>query len=192
AAATIVCWPLGTCARALRIQCTRHRCQAAPSTRVIAWRKPSWASEITSLTPRKPRFTSPFRKPDQNGSASEGPMPRPTISRRPSLDTATAIIAATETMRPPSRTLRYVASSQRYGHSPSNGRSRNALTRSSMSLHSLRDLALRDTGQAHRLHQLVDPPGRDAADPGFLDHHDERLLGGLARLEEGREVRALP
>jgi hypothetical protein len=37
----------------------------------------------------------------------------PTISRRPSVETATAIIAATETMRPPSRTLRQVASSER-------------------------------------------------------------------------------
>jgi hypothetical protein len=33
-----------------------------------------------------------------------------------------------------------------------------------------RDLAFRDAGQAYRLDQFVDPPGRDAADPGFLDH----------------------
>jgi hypothetical protein len=43
-------------------------------------------------------LTRPFSKLDQNGSASEGPTPRPTISRRPSLLTATAIIAATETL----------------------------------------------------------------------------------------------
>ena len=73
---------------------------------MIAWRSPSWASEITSLTPCNPRLTKPLINPDQNGSASEGPMPRPTISRRPSVFTATAIIAATEMMRPPSRTLR--------------------------------------------------------------------------------------
>ena len=36
-------------------------------------------------------------------SASEGPMCSPTISRLPSVVTATAIIAATETIRPPSR-----------------------------------------------------------------------------------------
>ncbi len=42
----------------------------------------------------------------QNGSASDGPMCRPTISRRPSVSTAMAIIAATDTIRPPSRTLR--------------------------------------------------------------------------------------
>ena len=56
----------------------------------------------------------------------------------------------------------------------------------------LGDLALRDAGEAHCLHQLVDPASRHAADPGLLDHHDQRLLGGLARLEERREVRTLP
>ena len=55
----------------------------------------------------------------------------------------------------------------------------------------LGDLALRDAGEAHRLHQLINPPGRHAADPGLLDHRDQRLLGGLARLEERREVRPL-
>ena len=56
----------------------------------------------------------------------------------------------------------------------------------------LRDLALRDAGEPHRLHQLVDPAGRHAADPGFLDHRDQRLLGGPARLQEWREIGALP
>lgn len=41
AAAIMVCWPFGTCASALRIQCTRQRCQVAPGTRVIARREPS-------------------------------------------------------------------------------------------------------------------------------------------------------
>src|SRR6516162_6277700 len=41
---------------------------------------------MTSLTPLRPRLTRPFRTADQNGSASEGPMPSPTISRRPSVD----------------------------------------------------------------------------------------------------------
>jgi hypothetical protein len=35
----------------VRMVCTRQRCQVAPSTQVIALRKPSCASEITSLTP---------------------------------------------------------------------------------------------------------------------------------------------
>jgi site-specific DNA recombinase len=55
----------------------------------------------------------------------------------------------------------------------------------------LGDLAFRDAGQPHRLHQLINAAGRDAADPGFLDHRDQRLLGRLARLQKGREVRTL-
>src|SRR6516225_10523577 len=51
-----------------------------------------------------------------------------------------------------------------------------------------RNLALRDAGPAHGLHQLIDAAGRHATDPGLLDHCDQRLLGGLAGLQKGREV----
>ena len=61
---------------------------------------------MTSFTPRRPRRTMLLRNVDQKISASEGPMWRPTIWRLPSVLAATAIIAATETMRPPSRCLR--------------------------------------------------------------------------------------
>src|SRR5262245_50614795 len=113
------------------------RCQVAPNTRRIAAFRPSWASEITNLIQRKPRRAMLFRKLDQKVSASEGPICSPTISRRPSVLAATAIIAATETMRPPSRCFRYVASSHRYGHSPASGRSATGLPRASISLQSL-------------------------------------------------------
>jgi hypothetical protein len=53
-----------------------------------------------------------------------------------------------------------------------------------------RDLGLRDA-QPERLDQLIDSPGRDAADIGLLDDRDQRLLGALARLQEAREIRAL-
>lgn len=76
------------------------------------------------------------RKRVQNGSASDGPIAIPNTSRTPSVFTATAIITATDTMRPASRTFRYVASIQRYGQSPSIGRLRKAFTRSSISVHS--------------------------------------------------------
>ena len=56
----------------------------------------------------------------------------------------------------------------------------------------LADRALADPGQPHRLHQVVHAPGRDAADPGLLDHRHQRLLRRLPGLEEGREVAALP
>jgi hypothetical protein len=55
----------------------------------------------------------------------------------------------------------------------------------------LGDGGLRDAGQAHGLDQVVHPAGRDAADPGFLDDRHQGLLGGLAGLQEGREVGAL-
>lgn len=53
----------------------------------------------------------------------------------------------------------------------------------------LGDPGLVEAREAHGLSQLVHPPGRDATDPGLLDHGDQRLLAGLARLEEGRKVR---
>ncbi len=90
---------------------------------------------MTSLTPRKPRRVSERKKSVQNGSASLGPTATPKTSRIPSVVTPTAIITATETMRPACRTFTYVASIHRYGQSPSSGRLRNAPTRSSMSPH---------------------------------------------------------
>ena len=40
---------------ALRTKCTRQRCQLVLSTLLAAALSPSWASEMTSFTPRKPR-----------------------------------------------------------------------------------------------------------------------------------------
>src|SRR3954466_5359112 len=57
---------------------------------------PSWASDTTSLTPRRPRRASLRRNAVQNVSASDGPMSMPRTSRRPSLLTPTATITATE------------------------------------------------------------------------------------------------
>jgi hypothetical protein len=55
----------------------------------------------------------------------------------------------------------------------------------------LRDLALGDAGQAHRLHQVVHPPGGDAGDPCLLYDRHQRLLGRPTSLQERREVAAL-
>jgi hypothetical protein len=60
-----------------------------------------------------------------------------------------------------------------------------------MSLHSLLTVLLLIPDKPHRLHQIVDPPGRDAANPCFLDHGDQCLLRGLPGLEKGRKVAAL-
>ena len=87
------------------MKCTRHRCHDEPSTFAAAAFSPSWASEITSFTPRKPRRVNERRKSLQNVSASLGITVAPMISRRPCVLTATAIITATETIRPLLRTF---------------------------------------------------------------------------------------
>ena len=49
-----------------------------------------------------------------------------------------------------------------------------------------------DAAAQFSYHQFVDPPGRHAADPGLLDHCDQRLLRTLAGFQERREIAALP
>jgi hypothetical protein len=77
----------------------------ALSTLAAAAFRPSCASEITSFTPLNPRRVSERRNLVQNGSASDGPTCSPSTSRRPSVFTATAIITATDTILPASRTF---------------------------------------------------------------------------------------
>ena len=83
--------------------------------------------EMSSFTPRRPRLTKLLGKVAEKVSTSDGRICRPTICRRPSGSQATAMIAATEAPRPPSRWRRQVASRQRYGRSPDSGRSRKAM-----------------------------------------------------------------
>src|SRR5689334_13731541 len=56
----------------------------------------------------------------------------------------------------------------------------------------LADLALADRGPPHRLNQVINPPGRHAADPGFLDHCDQRLLRALPGFAARGKVAPLP
>jgi hypothetical protein len=85
------------------MKCTRQRCQVALSSFVTAAFRPSWPSEMTSFTPRKPRRASERKNVVQNASASEAPTLIPRTSRWPSVFTPTAIITATETILPFSR-----------------------------------------------------------------------------------------
>ena len=60
--ATIACADFGTGVNRLRTKWVRHRCQLEPgSTAPIAALSPSWASEITSCTPERPRATRSAR-----------------------------------------------------------------------------------------------------------------------------------
>src|SRR5713101_4138706 len=95
------------------MKCTRQRCQEACSTLETAAFSPSCASEITSLTPRRPRRASERRNSVQKVSASETPIEIPSTSRRTSALTATATITATETMRPGFRHLCHQQGGQR-------------------------------------------------------------------------------
>src|SRR4051795_7529059 len=52
--------------------------------------------------------------------------------------------------------------------------------------------ALADACQPHRLHQLINAPGRDTADPGFLDDRNQRVLRSLPVIKERWKIAALP
>src|ERR1700716_3288687 len=154
---------------------------------------PSWASETTSLTPRRPRRASLRKKSVQKVSASEVPIARPSTSRRPSPLTPTATITATETTWDVAVTTRlHIGRVQpdigpfAFERTVEEGRDL-AVDLAAQPA----DLALGDAGHAHRTDQLVDRARRDALDVGFLDHRRQRLLGHPARLEEAREVAAL-
>src|SRR3984885_13270100 len=72
---------------------TRQYCQVAFNTRAMAAFSPSWASEITSWTPRRPRRASVRRNSVQNVSASEQPTAMPRTSRRPASVAPVAMLA---------------------------------------------------------------------------------------------------
>lgn len=110
------------------------------------------------MVPRRPRRTRLFQERRQNVFASEGPMCRPTISRLPSVLTATAMMAATLVMCPPSRCLRQGRpATGRASPRPAGelGRRRRAVD----VLAQLAHRALADARQAH------DPPGGGSSVP---------------------------
>ena len=90
------------CAGGLNMRSASNECdlyQLAPSSRAMAWRKPSRESVIGF----EPRLTRPLRIQTRAVRRPRARSPRPMISRRLSLETATAVIAA-ETNATRSRT----------------------------------------------------------------------------------------
>jgi hypothetical protein len=77
----------------------------APRTRAIAAFSPSWASEITSFTPRRATSGELAQELGPERLGLGGAMSIPSTSRRPSVLTSTAMITATDTMRPFWRTF---------------------------------------------------------------------------------------
>ena len=178
----------------------------------MAASSPSWASEITSLVPFRPRFASVLRNALQNVSASEGPMCSPTIScLRTDLrfappvgvhghrdygrhgDDAPALadlqIGGVEPQVGP---LALQGAPQKGPDPLVDGEPWVAIGPRAMASAELGDGGLRDPAHAHRLDEVVDLARRDAGDPSLLDDGHQRLLDGLSRLQEPWEVGAGP
>src|SRR5688500_14385876 len=108
----------------------------------------------------------------------------PSASRTPSVLTATAIITATETIRPASRTFRYVASSHRV-RPVAFDRSVEERMNPLIDLGAwARDLALADPAHAHRLDQFVHRSGGNALHISFLDRCRQGFLRRASRLQK--------
>src|SRR6266540_3204517 len=115
--ATKPCALLGTRVKRLRVKWVRQRCQATPgSVAAIASTRPGCASEVTSLTPARPRATNERRKASQAAPSSLVTTSRPSDSRKPSWLTPTACTTQTLTVRPPSRHLTTSASKVTYAY----------------------------------------------------------------------------
>ena len=169
----------------------RQRCQVACKILATAALMPSWASKITSLTPRRPRRESLRKDPVQKVSASEGPISMPSTSRWPSPLTPTATITATETMRALSH-LHVVGVDPQIGPIAFERPAQEGFDLLIDLIAQPADLALGDAAHAHGFDQIVDQTGRYLVHVGFLYHRRERLLGQAARLQEGWGVAALP
>src|ERR1700730_8502850 len=174
-------------ASALRMKCTRQRCHAACRTLLTALLMPSCASEMTSLTPRRPRRASVRKNAVQNVSASDGPISMPRTSRRLSLLTPTAMIT------PPRRCVRSRAPSHRSRQSTDTASLDRAAQEGFDPLVDLRaqpaHLALGDAAHPHRLDQVIGA-GRHAVHIGLLHDRRQRFLGQPARLQKTREIAA--
>jgi len=98
-------WTTGLCRHGPARSSSNARSSAANSPRGRGRSPPSalHGHRRRPASRRAGRACQALRKVAQNVSASDGPIGRPTICRRPSASQATASIAATETMRPPSR-----------------------------------------------------------------------------------------
>ena len=172
----------------------RQRCQAAPgSVAAIASTRPGCASELTSLTPARPRATRPRTKASQAAPSSAVTTSRPSDSRKPSALTPTAWTTQTLTVRPPSRHFTTSASRVTYAYGRAVERAgAEVLDDLIEALRQPRDLALRHPLDAELLHELLDTAGGDAGEVGVGDHRHERLLGPPPRLQQPvGEVRAL-
>src|SRR4051794_25139876 len=185
-------WP-----RRLRAQCTRQRWRPAVKTRRAAARRPSWSPQALVVV----GDDEPDAAQAAIGERAEELGPEDLGFRGAGRDTQDLAAAVGvdadgdydgDAGDPPALAgLEVGGVDPEVGPAPLDRPREEGLDALVDVLAQARDLALRDAGAAHRLDQVVDRPGRDAVDVGLLDDRRQRLLGGPARLQEGREVRAL-
>jgi hypothetical protein len=159
----------------------------------MAFFKPVWASEMTSLTPSRPRVFSERRKLVQKASVSLSPTSKPRTSRRPVggntdrddhglgndtvVDPRLAVRGVEEHVGVAG--LAEVPVAER-GHFP-------VQIRADPGHFGLRDAGVR----AECFDEVVDLPGRDAVEVSLHNHGEQRLVHPAAPFEESGEERPL-
>src|SRR3954470_8281358 len=142
---------------------------------------PSWASEITNFTPRRPRRVSLRKNSVQNVSASDGPnihakdfSPAVTVDADRDNDgdgddAASLPHLHISGVQPDIGPVAF----QRTGQEGLNSLVDLAAQAA--------DLALGDATHTHGLNQIIDGTCRNALDIGFLDYRGQRLFGHPTR-----------
>src|SRR4051794_8528108 len=162
-------------ASTLRMKWTRQRCHEACSTLATAALMPSWASEITSLIPRKPRRASLRKNAVQKVSAGSN-------IHAENFAAAVAVDADRDDHRhrddAPALAHLYIGGvNPQVGPVAFDRPVQERFHRVVDLFAQPADLALGDAGHAHRLDQVVDRARGDAVHIGFLNNRGERLLG---------------
>src|SRR5207253_7268167 len=177
-------------ARTLRMKCTRQRCQEACSTLATAALSPSWASEITSLMPRRPRLASERRNSIQ-GLGLGG-------ADRHAQHLTPAVIVDGDSNDDRDRDDATAGADLHIGRiepeigpvalqRPIEKRGDLVVDLTAQSA----DLAFRDARHAHGFDQIIDRACRHAVHISLLDNRGEGFLGQAPRLQKHREVAAL-
>ncbi len=161
----------------------------------LEWKEAIWDRFVTGAprphTPSEPRSANDRRKAFQNGSASEGPVATPSTSRRPSVLTPTAIIAAVEDDASALAHLEVGGVDPQVGPLAFN-RARQERAHPLVDLgNQAAHLALRYAAGTHGLDQIIDRTGRHPVDVSFLDYRRQRLVRRPAQFQKAREVTTL-
>src|SRR4029453_199328 len=147
-------------------------------------RSPSWASEITSFTPRSPRLTRLRRNAVQKGPSSDGPASTPRTCRPPPPPPPRrhplhAPVLTPLVVRRINPHVRVLASDL--------ARAKRLDLRVELDADP-RDLRFRHPVHPQRLQQIVHLPRGHAVHVGLLDHRLQRSLRSSPRLEQRGKV----